>query len=174
MDQSKQVYWRCEMPTEKLSDFAVFVPEWAHGCAGCVCGLVDPPPLPNLGRGYGIPLERLGQYKLSMFTTCECRAGQARKAGLLNLERKYIEEAKRHPMMQEFAKDGTHPDIVSVMNLIVMEMPAPTIHMDTPGERDVHLAEFASTPAGRRQSKEDKELARQRYEEEPHAEVEHS
>lgn len=131
------------MSTVALRDVKVVVPEqyaWAEGCGCCESGLVNAPDLIPVDS---LLMERLGQHKLGMLEFCACPAGMNYRARLENYERMLVSEAKRHPLMGEHAKRDSHRDIDAVMNLIVKNLPAPTMHYESGRERTEQLYEYA-------------------------------
>jgi hypothetical protein len=82
--------------------------EWARGCPQCKYGIVS---APERTGACELHLERLVQAIDGDITFCECRAGKANRANLLNRYEFLKREAKRDPRMATFAERKTHPDI---------------------------------------------------------------
>lgn len=113
------------LDTKAITDLG---PSWAHGCSKCKCGIVAAPPLTNAVATY---LERLVQHIDGQITYCECRAGTRYRAFLLNRRQMLIEEARRHPLMVDAARQLTHPDIENARTAIYATYaaaPPPTVH----------------------------------------------
>jgi hypothetical protein len=82
-------------------------PTWAVGCYECKFGVHDNNP--RLDVGAELYLTRLGAFLNGDLELCSCKAGQLYRIYLLNLERRFIEEAQRHPMM-----GNTHPEVENI------------------------------------------------------------
>ena len=107
------------------------VPAWASGCDQCSCGIVSAPELTGVANLY---MERMVQAKDGTLTFCSCQAGQRYRVALLNRYQYLIEEARRHPSMQEAARQLTHPDIANTraaMHAAYEAAPPPTVHAAT-------------------------------------------
>lgn len=106
-------------------------PTWAHGCANCKRGIVTAPELTGACEMY---LERLVQAVDGDIVFCECQAGQSYRISLRTRYQKLVEEAKRHPLMGEFVKRKTHPDIDSARWAMAQSVgtmhQAPSVHFD--------------------------------------------
>lgn len=84
------------------------IKHWAAGCDKCERGIVSAPPLTGACETY---LERLVQALAKEIVFCDCQAGTRYRAFLLNRNQILREEAKRHPLMVQYAQRGTHLDI---------------------------------------------------------------
>lgn len=82
--------------------------DWARGCPDCKFGIVSAPELTGACELY---LERLIQALDKQVEFCKCKAGTRQRSYLLNRRQMLIEEARTHPLMQQYAQQLTHPDI---------------------------------------------------------------
>lgn len=113
-----------------LKDICANGPSWASGCPSCHYGIVS---APDLTGAVSIYLERVVQMISKQIVFCECQAGTRQHSNLKNQRMKLIEEARRDPRMQDYAKRLTHPDIEGAERLITssyLMKPAPTMHLD--------------------------------------------
>jgi hypothetical protein len=88
---------------------------WAAGCPQCTYGIVS---APELTRACELYLERLVQAIDGDITFCTCQAGQVYRVYLLNRRQALIEEARRLPLMADFVKHKSHPDIEQAQRAI--------------------------------------------------------
>lgn len=112
-------------------------PSWALGCSKCTLGIVSAPELTGACELY---LERLVQMLDVTVEFCECKAGVRYRRFL---ERRYdflMQEARKHPLMQQHARNNSHLDIQIARNAMsnsygYVKAPAservPTIHFET-------------------------------------------
>jgi hypothetical protein len=106
---------------------------WAAGCPQCTYGIVS---APELTRACELYLERLVQAIDGDITFCTCQAGQVYRVYLLNRRQALIEEARRLPLMADFVKHKSHPDIEQARWAMAQEAGkmhrVPTIHYEPP------------------------------------------
>lgn len=101
---------------------------WSSGCEHCTYGVVSAPELTGACELY---LERLVQALAKEIVFCECQAGTRYRVHLLNHHQKLKEQAKRHPLMADYARRGTHLDIEvakAAMEKSYVYAAAPTVH----------------------------------------------
>lgn len=104
--------------------------QWASGCPNCHFGVVS---APERTGAVSLYLERVVQMIGKQIVFCDCQAGTRLHANLKNQRQKLIEEARKDPRMQDYAKRLTHPDIEGAERLVTesyLMRPAPTMHMD--------------------------------------------
>lgn len=106
---------------------------WARGCEHCKFGIVASVELTRACEFY---LERTIQTLRDQIEFCSCRAGVAYKAHMMNQYRTLIEAARHNPLMQESARNGTHPDLESAAAKIdaiyAASMPTMRLEGDAP------------------------------------------
>lgn len=88
---------------------------WGRGCARCKFGIVSAPQLTGACSLY---LERVVLMTAGDIEFCECRAGKAHHAALLNRKQSLIEEARKDPRMAEQAARLSHPELDIAKHLL--------------------------------------------------------
>lgn len=102
--------------------------QWATGCASCAYGIVSAPELTGACSLY---MERIVLMTAGDIEFCECRAGKAHHAALLNRRQKLIEEARKDPRMAEQAARLSHVEIDLARHLLGAGRGVPSIRFES-------------------------------------------